>query len=234
MCNKEFKQLSFFHLKIHNITPREYKKKFNVSTLIDKNISKKISKAASGKNNPMYGKKNKSNLGKKFSKSWRKNISKARKKMGIARGKNNPMYGKSHSEETKKKISEAKSKSMTEGKYNKSCHKSGYFYSKRLKKKIWHDSSYELRALEKFENNPLIVDFDRSKLRIVYIYNGERKTIPDFRIRYLDGKEKIIEVKPRKKIEEIEQEMVKIEAMKEYCKNNNLGFATWTEKSLGI
>lgn len=56
----------------------------------------KISKANSGENNPMYGKK------RNHSEDTRKKISKA------ISGENHPMYGKKLSEKTRKKMSEAK------------------------------------------------------------------------------------------------------------------------------
>lgn len=76
---------------------------------ISEETRKKISKANSGENNPMYGKHHSDeikehlrqvNLGKILSEEHRQRISVSMKKIRF--GKDNPMYGKHHSEESKR------------------------------------------------------------------------------------------------------------------------------------
>jgi hypothetical protein len=234
ICGELFSRIPT-HLSRHSISTKEYLNMYPSAVLFSEENRKNMSRDTSGSKNSMFGKRSKSNLGKKFSEEWKQNISKSRKEKRISKGKNNPMYGKKHSKETIDKMSEARSKQIAEGKHNKSFHKKGYFHSERLNKDIWYDSSYELEALKILEEDLLVVDFGRNKFRIPYVCNNiKRRTVPDFLVEYWDGKKKIIEVKPQRKIDQIEQERVKIKTIANYCMNNDLNYATWTEKSLGI
>ena len=49
ICKKEFKQITNSHLKIHNITPDEYKKKYNIDRLREPNDTKGIWDESLGK-----------------------------------------------------------------------------------------------------------------------------------------------------------------------------------------
>lgn len=82
----------------YNLTPGG---DFNPSKVPE--IAEKISKALSGENNPMFGKKGEEhpNFGRKHTPEAKAKISKAMS------GENHPFYGKKLSEETKRKISEA-------------------------------------------------------------------------------------------------------------------------------
>ena len=63
----------------------------------------------------------------------------------------------------------------------------------------------------------------------MYEFEGNfRNTIPDFIV----NDKIIIEVKPQRKLDLIEKERKKIEAIDIYCKNNGLSFEVWTEKDL--
>ena len=74
-------------------------------------IAAKVSKANSGKNNPMFGK-----IGEEHPSYGYKHTPEAKEKMSKANsGENNPFYGKKHSEKARKKISKAhKGKKLSE------------------------------------------------------------------------------------------------------------------------
>lgn len=77
----------------------------NSSTLeVREKMSKSISKAIKGENNPMYGKEP-WNKGKHLTEETKKKLSVA---MSKYTGENSGMYGKHHTKETRRKISEAK------------------------------------------------------------------------------------------------------------------------------
>lgn len=91
----------------YNLTPGG---DFNPMKVPD--IAAKKSKAMSGENHPLYGKKrtpetkakiSKAHFGKKLSQKTREKMSKAKS------GENNPMFGEKHSEEARKKMSKAQS-----------------------------------------------------------------------------------------------------------------------------
>jgi hypothetical protein len=57
ICGREFKkQITNSHLKTHNITTEEYKKKFGEGSLSSKEYREQLSTKRSGENNAMYGK----------------------------------------------------------------------------------------------------------------------------------------------------------------------------------
>lgn len=241
ICLQEFKQLSYFHLKKHGISPQEYKDKFKCVNLVDDDIKSKISVATSGENNPMFGTdrsgKNAPNYGIHLSEEWKNKISKTRIEKGIAKGSNNPRFGKHCSQTTITKMSNNVIDRMNNGLFypKKSDFKKGFFHSNKLNKDIWHDSSYERKALELFEQDDNIVDFRRNNQKFVYIFEGiQRNTLPDFCCTYKNGNRKIIEIKPQRILNRVEIERVKVFFVSNYCKDHNIDFEVWTEINLGI
>jgi len=210
---------------------------------------RKQSENIKGENHPMYGRKQSKETRKKQSESMK--------------GKNK---GKKHSEETRKRISEKlKGRKQSEEHISKVAEKnrgrkrslesrknisiaannainsryiSGYFYSKKMQKEIFYQTSLELSALEMFEKDENIWSIERCPFSIKYKMNGSfHYYTPDY---FLN--EKIIyEVRPlwifgnwyRKKRPEVYQNnLIKFKAAKKYCKKNNLEFKVMTEKYL--
>ena len=224
VCNKEFKQLDSHLRKQHKTSSKEYKEKFPGSKIMNP------------EDNPMYGKhmtketKNKISNNKERSKKLSILMKEYRKTHSIA-GKNNPMFGRNHTKESIQKMSEIVCNQINNGRNLFANHKKGYFYSKKQNKNIWHDSSYEKKGLEILENDPNVFEFGRSYMKISYKIDDQIKyTIPDFII----NNNKIIEVKPQRKLDNIEKERIKVAAIDSYCKNNNLFFEVWTEKELQV
>lgn len=113
--------------------------------------------------------------------------------------------------------------------------KSGYFYSEKNKKLIFYRSSYELIAMQIFEQQSKIIRYEHEVLSISYIAKdgSNHITIPDFLVYYDDGAKEIIEVKPKYKIEkDVDNTNIKIEAMGQYAKKNDYIFNIWTEDIL--
>jgi hypothetical protein len=226
---------------MHNISPLEYKIRFNISKLIDLDISEKISKVTAGENNPMYGTDRSGdkapNFGRVWSKEHNEKISQTRVDRGLSAGKNNPMYGKKHKKETKELNSLKACERVVAGFYEQKRlhHKKGYYFSNKNNKDIWYDSSYELKALQILEENSDVISFDRNKERIPYEYYGVIKNcLPDFYFKNIEGTLSIIEVKPQRILDKIEKESVKVQVMSNYYRDRNITFLVWTEKELGI
>lgn len=98
-CKKLFKYIIWKHLKQHNLTTEEYKKKYPDAKFVSETSLEKMKKFQQH-HNPMKGKKNPALT----------LLNKSRS------GKNHPNYGKSLAEKIKKKISETKKRLFEEGK----------------------------------------------------------------------------------------------------------------------
>ncbi len=110
----------------------------------------------------------------------------------------------------------------------------GYYDSKKSKNKsgnnsIWHRSSYERKAFMKLDYDSNVKEwlYEWIKIPIDEIHN----TVPDFIVEYSDGSKKIIEVKPKNKMNDVDV-IKKIKAMKKYCEENNMKFELWIEEDL--
>lgn len=174
-------------------------------------IAAKKSKAMSGKNNPMYGKRGKESprFGRKHTSETKEKMSKAHKgkklseeakqKMSKAKsGENNPMFGKRHSEDARKKMSKAHSG------------KNHHFYGKKLSeetRKKMSESHKGKKLSEEHKKNLSKAQNTTGYFRVsthkcpkckqgftyVYEYDGEdkkRKQITSVNIKKLEKKVK--------------------------------------------
>ena len=111
-------------------------------------------------------------------------------------------------------------------------YKSGTFYSEKNLKNIFYQSSYELKALNIFENDTKIKFFDRCNFCIEYKIDDKVKLYkPDFILTYNDNHIEIIEVKANWEINE-KAILLKKQAAEEYCKKNNYIYKIITENEL--
>jgi hypothetical protein len=85
-----------------------------------------------------------------------------------------------------------------------------------------------------------VVSYTYEKTVIPYISNLRtkkvRKYYPDFLITYVDGTQKLVEIKPSKRLEQ-GRVVKKINAAREWCKLNGITFEILTEvglKALGL
>ena len=98
---------------------------------------------------------------------------------------------------------------------------------------IVYDSSYELSAMEIFENDLNVYVYNRCRIKIPYELDGTNHYyFPDFLVNYF-SKQKIIEVKPVKFLNS-PKNLSKFAAARKYCAQNNIEFEVWTEKDLNL
>ena len=104
----------------------------------------------------------------------------------------------------------------------------GYYMTiKALPKVIYYQSSYELKAaviLDQDDN----VDYYKTQIR--FDANGQERII-DFFVTYMSGEKCIIEVKPKRRLNEFKNQ---IEDNKSMAQRNNWKFLIWTESELGF
>ena len=111
----------------------------------------------------------------------------------------------------------------------KHSHIRGYFKSAKNNKEIYYSSSYELRAMFLLENDPQIASFDRGD---VFTINGHSRN-PDLKAIDVNNDNYIIEIKPFKRLQEINV-INQINDTKTYCLINNYIFSLWTEENSGL
>lgn len=186
-----------------------------------------------GEGNPFFNKKHSNDTRERLSKirqGSNQSIETRHKISESGIGKHN------HSEETRAKISEAVSSFIInhpEYDWGKNRnYKRGYAETRFGK--FYYRSSYELKALQLFSENPNIKEIRYEKLRIpIKTTLGIRWTIPDYQIFMNDGSYTIIEIKPKKLISHSKNKS-KIEQIRKYCSERNIKFEVWSETELGI
>ena len=90
------------------------------------------------------------------------------------------------------------------------------------------------------DENPEVEFWSYEKTVIEYVSNVRTKKIrkyyPDFLVKYKDGRTELIEVKPKRKLEQLTVKK-KAEAAKSWCETNGLSYKILTEfelKELGL
>ena len=121
------------------------------------------------------------------------------------------------------------------GKRNTYNYISGYFYSEKNQKEIYYRSSYELKAYQLLEEMVDVESYIPEPFSIPYVNSDDitKNYVPDILITYIDNSKELIEIKPEGRIKE-EINLLKAEAARQYCKENEMIFNIWTEKFLNI
>jgi hypothetical protein len=101
-------------------------------------------------------------------------------------------------------------------------------------------SGWELKVMVYLDENPEVEFWSYEKTVIEYVSNVRTKKIrkyyPDFLVKYKDGRTELIEVKPKRKLEQLTVKK-KAEAAKSWCETNGLSYKILTEfelKELGL
>jgi hypothetical protein len=127
----------------------------------------------------------------------------------------------------------SKARALEQLSQNGSYAQTGTYSSLKNNTLMAYDSSYELKAMEIFENDPTINSYGRCKIGIPYLLNGDiHQYFPDFIVNYIAG-QKMIEVKPAKFVNS-PKNLAKFAAAREYCGQNNIEFEVWTKKDLNL
>lgn len=168
-------------------------------------------------------------LGKHLSEDVKKKISK--KKMGKKLGSENAFFGKKHTDETKSKLSSLAAARMTNGYNPYKFFKNGIFFSNKNQKDIVFRSSWEHLVFEYLEKDSEVREYFSENLRIPYYMEGNKNYIPDLIIKYKNNKTLLVEIKPKCQIFD-EKNVLKFEAARKYCKENDYTFEVWTEDKI--
>ena len=150
-------------------------------------------------------------------------------------GKNHPLYGVKSSIETRQKQSSSHALRFQK---NPQCvnttYKTGYYHSDKNNQDFWYRSSYEKKAFELLEKSKDVTKYEVESLRIPYEYDGfTHYFVPDILVKYQNSSKRLIEVKPKNRVHE-KQNQAKFTGAIKYCEDNDMTFVVWTEKELEI
>lgn len=96
-------------------------------------------------------------------------------------------------------------------------------------------SGWELAYITWLDANPDVLSFSYEQIIIEYLSNKRtgkvRKYFPDFFVEYVDGHKELIEIKPKKRLEQVKVRK-KIEAAMKWSEAHHVGFRIITETEL--
>lgn len=96
-------------------------------------------------------------------------------------------------------------------------------------------SGWELQYMQFLDLDPNVLEWSYETSSIEYVSNKStgrtRKYIPDFHVKYVDGKREIIEIKPKRKLSGLLVQK-KIAAAVQWCDAHHMTFRIITETEL--
>lgn len=143
-------------------------------------------------------------------------------------GENNPMHGRTRDTMTPENL-ENYSRAAIERLKNGGGFVKGIYESYKTGKNMPYRSSWELRLMKVLDRDGNVEWYEYEDVTLYYNDdNGvQHRYLPDFIVKYSDGDERMIEVKPEAMLED-RTVILKEIAAKEYCKENNLTYEFFT------
>ena len=106
----------------------------------------------------------------------------------------------------------------------------GEFYSNKLCRKVYYDSTLEFKLYQTLENDPTVTIYCEQPFSIPYIYNSKLlQYIPDVFIEFKDKSYAVIELKCLDFMVTA-QTLCKFNALKQFCINRNYGYLMFDGK----
>ena len=98
--------------------------------------------------------------------------------------------------------------------------------------RVWCRSSFEKRYVELLDADDDVVTYEVEPLALPYAFNGTvHSYLPDYIVTYSSGKRTLVEVKPKRLVDQ-PKNVAKRLAAQVWCEQNGIGFATVTENEL--
>lgn len=111
----------------------------------------------------------------------------------------------------------------------------GVYVSTKTGKECRYRSGWELSYLQHLDADPSVVSFAYEELAIPYVSNVRtgklRRYYPDVLVDFIDGTQKLIEIKPKRKLDQVKI-VKKLKAAREWCRVHNVTFEVITEVEL--
>jgi hypothetical protein len=209
ICNQKFGNLYQHAIRIHGYEDLDtFKTEFGMEYLVSEAVRNKWSISTTARNYAQGG----------HSDATKEKMSK------VKLGKYLGVVGKyERTAEIREKISKSVAQKHKEGAYRlEVAGIKGYFYSKKMKRECYYNSTWEKRLLECFDKWSRINWFEYEPLELSYWFMGAKHIyIPDFLVMYDDGIKSIWEVKRQDHIDYDFQTEEKLCALKEWCAKNH-------------
>lgn len=191
-----------------------------------------MSERNSGCGNPFYGKTHDDETRRKMSESTKaglsnmtpedKELMKMRHSISVT-GEKNHFYGKTHNDETRCSMSRTRAAGIAEGRIFSTRGLKGWYFSHKMNENFYHDSFFELIRMKMLDASS-DVHFWTKKHGIIIPYSFHdvnRYYVPDFLIKYEDGRMILEEIKGYEEPEKLSAKML---AFAEYCTQYNFEF----------
>lgn len=118
--------------------------------------------------------------------------------------------------------------------------KRGVYLSSKMKVEMTYRSGWELAYFQYLDTQSDVAEFYSESIKIPYVSNQKTKKtrnyIPDLLVVYVDGSKKLIEIKPKSKLDQAIN-VKKFNAARQWCTGLGTEFVIVTEvelKSLGL
>lgn len=161
-------------------------------------------------------------------KVWRDNrelMEEALKRAGVTRKKR---IDAGEIKINKEKISETVSRRYLEGGFKWSRGEYSEQNTKSTKKVSYYRSSWELEMMKHLDNDNSVLEWTFEPFWIRYEFDGKRRYIPDFLIKYQNGETKLVEIGV-KEIKVSQRNLAKFEAARNMCSKNGWEFLLITD-----
>jgi len=165
-------------------------------------------------------------LGRKHTEETKKKISRHHKESGCLLGTKNGMFGRNHTSKAKERMSRKHADLLVNNKqrpYGKNSKKGVYVPKKSaVKDRCNYKSSWELKLMHYLDSSEIVESWEYEPIRIPYYYDSHKRWyVPDFIVKFVDGTQRIYEIKP-KEFTKTERSILKQGVAIKYCKENSL------------
>ncbi len=129
------------------------------------------------------------------------------------------------------KISESVTRRYLEGGFQWARGRYEESPSKSTKPSSYYRSSWELDFMRRLDADPTVLEWTHEPLWIRYEWEGRRRYIPDFRVRYSDGRTELVELGV-KAVKDLPRNAAKHAAARDLCEKNGWLFMVLSESDL--
>lgn len=130
-----------------------------------------------------------------------------------------------------------KQKKKRRKKSRRGHYKRGTFTSVKTQGICNYRSGWELAYMQYLDSSDVVKSFEYENIVIPYVSNirtgKQRKYYPDFLVEYVDGHRELVEIKPKKRLQQVTVQK-KLKAAEEWCRASGVTLVVITECELKV